>query len=475
MKSKKNVYAVILAGGSGTRLWPLSRQTLPKQLLALTGDNTLLQETCRRIVPVIPSKNQMILTSNDYSHQVSSQMDTIFQNEKPAVFAEPVARNTAPAIFWAARLAEKWGGKDSVIVVLPSDHLIMKEEAFQKQLEQAIELASQGHFATFGIVPTHPETGYGYIEAGEKIPKMEASKVKKFYEKPDEKRAKEFCSNSKFTWNSGMFAFPVGELIAEGVQHCPEATVPFKDIDPEDGEAIKLAFANAKSISIDYAVMEKTSRGCVLRADFGWSDVGSWQSLFQVSPKDGSGNVIVGEHIAIDTSNSLIFGRDRTIATLGVNDLAIVDTPDALLVCPMSESQKVRLIVEKLKKDNRREVQEHVTVQRPWGSYTTLELGNRYKIKRIVVQPGKRLSLQRHAHRSEHWVVVSGTATIRKGNEEFFLRENHSTYIQQTELHRLANTGKIPLQIIEIQVGSYLEEDDIERFDDDFNRETKLL
>ncbi|MBF0547411.1 MAG: mannose-1-phosphate guanylyltransferase/mannose-6-phosphate isomerase [Candidatus Riflebacteria bacterium] len=475
MESKIPVFAAILAGGSGTRLWPLSRQTLPKQLLALTGDNTLLQETCRRILPVIPAKNQMILTSPDYSQQVSTQMTSFFQEDSPKVFAEPKAKNTAPAIFWAAKLALKWGGEKAIIVVLPSDHLIVKEENFQKQLLEAIELASLGYFATFGILPTHPETGYGYIEAGEKINGTEGFRVKKFFEKPNLQKAKEFCSNKTFTWNSGMFAFPASDLLKEGVKYCPETTKPFIDIDPTVAETVKTAFDSCRSISIDYAVMEKTSQGCVIQAEFGWSDVGSWQSLFQVSNKDTAGNVIVGDHVAIDTKDSLIFGKHRTIATIGIKDLAIVDTPDALLVCPMSESQKVKEVVEKLKIDKRREIHEHVTIHRPWGSYTTLETGSRYKIKRIVVQPGKRLSLQRHMHRSEHWVVVSGTATIRNGDEEFYLNENESTYIRPTELHRLSNYGKIPLQIIEIQVGGYLEEDDIERFDDDFNRGTKVI
>jgi len=478
MMPKKNnttreVFAAILAGGSGTRLWPLSRQSWPKQLLALTGDNTLLQETCRRTLPVIASARQVIVTNQEYSHQVKAQLEAFFPHDCPAVLAEPMARNTAPAIFWAARMAVHLGGKDALLVVLPSDHLLTQEDRFQSQLAEAIDLAAAGRLVTFGIKPTHPETGYGYIEAGRKLTGHEAFEVKRFVEKPDREKAESYVQAGTYTWNSGMFVFHAETLFEEGKTHCPKLYEAFKDLDPTDAAAVKAAFLTAPSISIDYAVMEKTLTAVVMPATFGWSDVGSWQSLFSVSPKDNRGNVVVGDHLTVDVENSLIFGRERTIAAVGVKDLAVVDTPDALLVCPLSESQRVKEIVERLKSARRREYHEHVTVHRPWGSYTTLEEGPRYKIKRIVVQPGKRLSLQRHAHRSEHWVVVSGTARIRNGDEEFFLRENHSTYIQATQMHRLANPGRIPLQIIEIQVGAYLEEDDIERFDDDWGRESE--
>lgn len=469
-KTTSNVFAVILAGGSGTRLWPLSRQSWPKQLLALIGNRTLLQDTSRRILPVIPAATQFVITSQEYAEQVRGQMTEMFPQVTPQVLAEPLARNTAPAILWGALLAREQGGKDAILAVLPSDHLITAEDQFQQQLADAVELARHGWLVTFGIKPTHPETGFGYIEQGDRIPGTKGLKVRRFVEKPDQKTADGYLKSGRYTWNSGMFVFHVETLLAELRKHCPDLMKAFAELKTAEADSLQKTFQTAPKISIDYAVMEKTSKAAMLPSTFGWSDVGSWYSLFEVSPKDAGGNVVIGNHLTIDTQSSLIIGRDRTIATLGVKDLAVIDTPDALLVCPLSESQRVREIVERLNETQRREVREHLTVHRPWGSYTILEEGPRYKIKRIVVKPGKRLSLQRHQHRNEHWVVVSGTATVRRDNEELFVRENHSIYIQATQKHRLSNFGRIPLQIIEIQVGGYLEEDDIERYDDDWGR-----
>jgi mannose-1-phosphate guanylyltransferase/mannose-6-phosphate isomerase len=471
--SSAPVFAAILAGGSGTRLWPLSRETWPKQLLALTGKYTLLQETCRRTVPVVAPDRQMIITNADYAQQVTGQTTEIFPTEGPRVLAEPCAKNTAPAILWAALTAARQGGKDAVLIVLPSDHLILQETLYQSQLAAAVELARAGNLVTFGIKPTAPETGYGYIEAGKPIKGTAAFAVKRFVEKPDRAKAQEYLDAGTYTWNSGMFIFHVGTLLDEVKKAGPKLAAIFAKLDPDDVDQVKAAFLAAPSISIDYAVMEKTTKAVVIPATFGWSDVGSWKSLFEVSDRDADGNVLMGDHIAIDTKNCLVYGQSRTISTLGIRDLAVIDTPDALLVCPLDDTQRVKEIVTRLKTEHRKECSEHITVHRPWGSYTILENGPRYKIKRIVVNPGKRLSLQRHAHRSEHWVVVSGTAMVRNGDEDIYLRENHSTYIQATQLHRLMNPGRIPLQIIEIQVGSYLEEDDIERFDDDWGRGEK--
>lgn len=468
--SKPPVFAVILAGGSGTRLWPLSRETWPKQLLSLIGNHTLLQETVRRTSPIVPPENQMIVTNREYLLQIQAQVKEIYPEGGSRTMAEPFSRNTAPAIFLAARHAQATGGKDAVLLVLPSDHLISGEKDYCSDLQIAINEASKGALLTFGISPTSPETGFGYIEVEKKFKASGVYPVKRFVEKPDLEKAKSFCSSGKFLWNSGMFAFHVETLFNEAKSHCPELYRLFQKLDANHWDKVTQVFEQSPSISIDYAIMEKTKKAFVIPGSFGWSDVGSWQKLFEVSDKDESGNVILGDHIALETTNSLIIGRQRTIATLGLKDMAVIDTPDALLVCPLEESQKVKDVVARLKRDKRKEYSEHVTVHRPWGSYTVLEEGPRYKMKRIVVKPGKRLSLQRHAHRSEHWVVVSGTAGIGDGTKDVFLAENQSTFIPPTQMHRLSNPGRIPLQIIEIQVGSYLEEDDIERFDDDFGR-----
>lgn len=464
------VYAAILAGGSGTRLWPFSRETWPKQLLSLTGSHTLLQDTSLRTASLIPPDKQWIVTNRSYLLQVQAQMTEMFPDVAPQALAEPCARNTAPAIFWAARLAAIRGGKDAILAVLPSDHLITQEAWYGEDLRLAVTEARRGRLVTFGIKPSSPETSFGYIETVGRFKVGQAFPVKRFVEKPDEATARKFCAAGTFLWNSGMFVFHVGTLMAEAGKHCPELARLFGKLDAENGDAVKEAFAKAPGISIDYALMEKTDKAFVIPGRFGWSDVGSWGRLFEVSDKDESGNVVLGNHVALETAHSLILGKQRTIATIGLKDMAVIDTPDALLVCPLSESHKVKDVVARLKTEKRKEFSEHTTIHRPWGSYTLLEEGPRYKIKRIVVNPGKRLSLQRHAHRSEHWVVVSGTARIVHGDEELFLCENQSAYIPPTAKHRLSNAGLLPLQIIEIQSGSYLEEDDIERFDDDYDR-----
>ncbi len=469
--------ALILAGGSGTRLWPLSRQSMPKQLLALTGNRTLLQETCRRLFPLIPPHRQWIITGEGFYHQVLKQVENL-QEEFPSsptepyieVLLEPEGKNTAPAIFWAAERCRRLYGEDTKLMVLPSDHLITMEDKYIEALQKGIDKAGEGTLVTFGIPPTHPETGYGYIkvngDSGEK-----ACPVEGFVEKPDAVTAEKFLKDGSYYWNSGMFVFHVGTLLREAMERCPDICGPFCQQDPFEPEQVKTAYRQTKTQSIDYAVMEHTQRGFMVPTSFGWNDVGSWQSLYEVSEKDEHGNVASGKNIAIDTHGCLIYGKERLIATVGIENMAVIDTPDALMVCPLDQTQRIREVVDRLKEQNSRVHIEHQTVERPWGSYTVIQEGPGYKIKKIIVNPKQKISLQMHYHRSEHWIVVQGTAKITNGCNEIFLHENESSYIAKSTLHRLENPGTIPLEIIEAQCGNYLGEDDIVRMEDVYGRE----
>lgn len=470
-----HIIALILAGGSGTRLWPLSRKNTPKQLLALTGNRTLLQETCRRLWPVVEPDNQWIITSNDLYHSVNRQMEMLreqfhsnkLESEYISVIGEPIGKNTAPAIFLAAARCQKLYGNDAVLLVLPSDHLIMRENEFINAINAGIEKAKEGNLVTFGIKPTHPETGYGYIRINEND--LELNKpypVTAFVEKPDYETASQYFEEGNYLWNSGMFAFHVGTLLSEGSRVCPDITESFIGYDPFNMEEVACAYEEAESTSIDYAIMEHTDKAIVISASFGWNDVGTWKSFFEVSNRDEKGNLINGEHIVIDTKDSLIYGKERLIATVGLDNMAVIDTSDALMVCPLNQTQRVKEIVEELSMNDGKEHIEHRTVERPWGTYVVLEEGIGYKIKKIVVQPKQKLSMQMHYHRSKHWIVVRGTAKITNGDKEIVIHENESTYIPKTTLHRLENLGMIPVEIIEVQCGIYLEDDDIVRFGD---------
>ncbi|UNC93637.1 mannose-1-phosphate guanylyltransferase/mannose-6-phosphate isomerase [Candidatus Contubernalis alkaliaceticus] len=469
--------ALILAGGSGTRLWPLSRQSMPKQLLALTGNRTLLQETCRRLFPLIPPWGQWIITGEGFYHQVQKQVENL-QKEFPSspieqyieVMLEPEGKNTAPAIFWAAERCRRLYGEDTRLLVLPSDHLITMEDKYIESLKKGIDKAGEGSLVTFGIPPTHPETGYGYIKVNGDSSE-EVIPVEGFVEKPDAVTAEKFLKDGSYYWNSGMFVFHVGTLLQEAMERCPDICAPFCQQDPFNPEQVKNAYRQTKTQSIDYAVMEHTKRSFMVPASFGWNDVGSWQSLYEVSEKDEQGNVASGKNIAIDTQGCLIYGKERLIATIGIENMAVIDTPDALMVCPLDQTQRIREVVDRLKEQNSRVHIEHQTVERPWGSYTVIQEGPGYKIKKIIVNPKQKLSLQMHYHRSEHWIVVQGTAKITNGSTEIFVHENESSYIAKSTLHRLENPGTIPLEIIEAQCGSYLGEDDIVRIDDDYGRE----
>jgi mannose-1-phosphate guanylyltransferase len=341
--------ALILAGGSGTRLWPLSRKNMPKQLLSLIGDKTLLQETCQRLFSFIPPEDQWVITGKEHYQQVREQVQAV--HESIQVLEEPEGKNTAPAIFWAARRCQEFYGDDAVLLVLPSDHLITNEKSFQETMTNGIEKAREGYLITFGIKPTHPETGYGYIEIKTNQPKMEQPyPVKAFIEKPDRIRAEQYITSGKYFWNSGMFAFHIGTLLADGQNLCKDIAEPFIISNPNDPMQIANAYGQCQAQSIDYAVMEQTDNAWVVPASFGWSDVGSWQSLFELSPRDEKGNMLRGEHIVIDTNNCLIYGTERLIATVGLESTAIIDTPDALMVCPLDQTQRVKEIVEEIQR-----------------------------------------------------------------------------------------------------------------------------
>jgi len=465
------VIALLLAGGSGTRLWPLSRQTMPKQLLALTSNKTLLQETCQRISSIVGYKDQWVITGQSYYYQILSQIKELSpEQEGVEILLEPAGKNTAPAIIWAVQRCKRLYGDDSVIVVLPSDHLIMNTPKFEKSLEFAIKKAEERQLVTFGISPTCPETAYGYIKINEAPKNDNAYKVQCFVEKPDVNKAKEFLEAGTYLWNSGMFVYHVGTLLDEAEKYCSELYKLFESHDVFNINDIDEVYKTSPSISIDYAIMEHTDKAIVVASDFGWSDVGSWKSLFDISEKDENGNVISGHHIIMNTRDSMVYSKDRLIAAVGLKDMAIIDTPDALMVCPLQDTQYIRHVVEKLKQENNKIYYEHRVVERPWGTYEVLAEGPLYKMKRIVVKPKQKLSKQYHYHRSEHWIVVRGTAKVTTDGNECFVHENESTYISKSTVHQLENPGMIPLEIIEIQCGSYLGEDDIIRLEDMYNR-----
>lgn len=467
----KNIQPVILAGGTGSRLWPLSRELYPKQLLQLTDNVSLLQTTLVRIAGLGNVLPPLVVVGEEHRFITRSQIEELNLFQDFTIILEPIGRNTAPAICAAAHYFSQEHSKDVVMLVLPADHLILEEEHFQKAVLQAVDLASQGAVVTFGVEPFYPETGYGYIEKGE------GNEVRSFREKPDPATAEEYLESGRYFWNSGMFAFSVKHFKDEMGKYAPdilECMMSAVQAGTRDGRFFRLGLGEMEKCpegSIDYVLMEKTGNAAVVAADLGWSDIGSWQALWDVSEKDESGNVFYGDVIADGNENCLIRAEDKLVATVGLKNTLVVDTGDAVLVAPLSKSQDVKKIVSRLKSDERKEHKHHRTVYRPWGSYTVLEEQERYQIKRITVKPGARLSLQMHHHRHEHWVMVTGTAKITNGESTFLLHENQSTYITAGTTHRLENPGAIPLELIEVQIGSYLGEDDIVRFEDDFGRE----
>ncbi len=472
------IVPIILSGGVGSRLWPLSREHLPKQLMPLLGgDHSLFQETLMRLSSIDETAPPIIVCNESHRFMAAAQMQAI-DKAYSDIILEPAGRNTCPAITVGALAALK-NGDDPDLLVLPADHLIRDGALFASAVQMGRELTSNGNIITFGIVPDRPETGYGYIHKGERVDGLSngaAFLVHEFSEKPDHDKACSYVDSKEYFWNSGMFMFRASVFLNELSQFSPEILKICRDSYEKarrDLDFIRLeerSFASCPNISIDYAVMERTPRAVVIPLEVGWSDVGNWLSLHEVCEKDECRNAVTGDALLEDVHNCYIHSESRLVAALGIENQIIVETKDALLVASLSRAQDVKLIVNKLKKQMREEVYSHSRTFRPWGSYESIDTGERFQVKRLTVNPGAELSLQKHFHRAEHWVVVRGTAGVTKGDEEFLLHENESTYIPCGTRHRLGNPGKIPLELIEVQSGSYLGEDDIERFEDNYGR-----
>ncbi|MFC7299689.1 mannose-1-phosphate guanylyltransferase/mannose-6-phosphate isomerase [Herminiimonas aquatilis] len=474
---------VILSGGAGSRLWPVSREALPKPFIALPDGETLLLKTLKRAIGLPGVQNVLTVTNRDYyfltRDEYESNAESAVAGRKSIVhdyLLEPVGRNTAPAIAAAALHAARKYGEDTVLLILPADHLINDQSSFAQAVSAATVLAEQGWLVTFGIQPTAPETGYGYIESSDSVVDTSGYKVAHFVEKPNLDTAKAYITSGRFTWNSGMFCFTAGAMLA-ALQDCAptvlnavERTFAATAFDKDPAVLDATAFSLVPDISIDYAVMERAAKVAVVPVSFDWSDIGSWSALAQLVAPDDRGNRISCETVLVDTDNCYVQSDSRMIAVIGVDNLLIVDTPDALLIAHNSRAQDVKSVVTRLKLLSHATVQHHRTTHRPWGTYTVLEEGVGFKLKRIVVKPGASLSLQMHHHRSEHWVVVSGTAKVINGEHDILVQRNESTYIPAGTAHRLTNPGVVDCVMIEVQTGDYLGEDDIVRLEDRYGR-----
>lgn len=467
---------LILSGGAGSRLWPVSRHSLPKPFIRPNDRESLLQRTWHRALRATTVVPELItVTHRDYLFMTRDDYQATGYPNPQTYLLEPFGRNTAPAIAAAALMAAERHGANTELLVLPADHLIEDVDGFARSVEAARSIARQGALVTFGIVPTRPETGYGYIEAGDELAPG-CHRVAQFVEKPNAATADEYVASGRFLWNSGMFCFRADALLEALRRHAPEVfdtTLAAWKAGREDGDAFYLdpeAFACVPDISVDYAVMERHDNVAVVRATFDWNDIGSWNALGDLTPADERGNRSVGETITVDSENCFLQSESRVVAAVGVKNLIVVDTPDALLVADKAAAQDVKKVYVELKLANHTAYQLHKTVNRPWGTYTVLEEGPRFKLKRIVVKPGASLSLQMHHHRSEHWVVISGTAKVTNGERTFVVNTNESTFIPAQHKHRLENPGNDDLVIIEVQVGDYVGEDDIVRFEDVYGR-----
>ncbi len=479
MNEKPAVYPVIMAGGSGTRFWPLSRQLFPKQLLKIIGDETLIQQTMRRVANGTPAQRVMISTNPAQAETIRVQLSEWKDALKDNFVLEPESRNTAPAIALVAlELIRR--DPDAIMLVVPADHIVKGQKDFDAAVALAAELARQGLLVTFGIKPIRPETGYGYIKPDTKTilgkrGMLKGYRVGRFVEKPNAAKAAQYLKAGDYYWNSGMFVWRAATILDEIRHHQPVLARGVDGIGRLIGQgasktAIDEEYRRLPSTSIDTGVMEKSSKAAMVPVAFKWSDVGSWGSLDEVAVKDKAGNIVGGRVVDIDSQRSVVYGDRRVVATIGLTDMVVVDTPDATLVCPKSRAQDVKRIVDILKKQGAPEHLEHLTVHRPWGSYTILEEGLGYKVKRVTVSAGGRLSLQLHHKRSEHWVVIAGTARVTRGEEVFDLEVGQSTAIPVETKHRLENPAQDTLHIIEVQNGPYLGEDDIVRFKDDYGR-----
>ena len=478
------IQPIVLSGGSGTRLWPLSREKYPKQLLPLIGEDSLLQATVRRVEGLAGEHlgAPMVVCNEEYRFVIAEQLRLMGQSG--TLVLEPVGRNTAPALTLAA-LAAIRGGDDPILLVMPSDHVISDTPAFQAAVRQGAALAEKGAVVTFGITPDAPETGYGYIQSGEPFGAGVAFSIARFVEKPDLATAQSYLDDGAYFWNSGLFMMRASVWLA-AIEACRAdiltACRAAWEQGTVDGQFLRVgkeAFAQCPSDSIDYAVMERIAAAgdgaalpaaAVIPLTAGWSDVGAWDALWDVLPKDGAGNVVQGDVLLHDCCNTLAMAQGRLVACVGVSDLIVVETPDAILVEHKSKTQEVKNIVDQLKRQGRAEGQLHRKVFRPWGSYDGVDAGERFQVKRIMVKPGATLSLQMHHHRAEHWIVVRGTAKVTRGDASYLVSENESTFIPLGTKHRLENPGCVPLEMIEVQSGSYLGEDDIVRFDDAYGR-----
>lgn len=468
------ILPVIMAGGTGSRLWPLSRELYPKQFLTVTGEQSMLQQTVARLTDI--EHRAPVLICNEEHRFIAAEQMRLAGFEHGGIILEPVGRNTAPAIALAALQAvnNSTEGEEPILLVLAADHIIKNDSAFQESVQNALPFAKSGQLVTFGIVPTAPETGYGYIKSGTQ--NGNAFSVSEFVEKPNLVTAEAYMADGGYYWNSGMFLFKASRYLEELEKFAPEMldvckraiAVPSKD--QEFVRVDKAIFETCPNDSVDYAVMEKSDDVVVVPMDAGWSDVGSFSALWDVSAKDENQNAIKGDVITVDSTNNYIYAENKLVATVGVDNLVIVETKDAILVANKNKVQDVKDIVNKLKKSGRSEFKLHREVYRPWGKYDSIDIGRRDQVKRITVKPGAKLSIQMHHHRAEHWIVVSGTAKVTNGDETILLTENESTYIPIGQVHALENPGVLPLELIEVQSGSYLGEDDIVRFEDRYGR-----